>query len=329
MTDVASMEVEVKEFMLQLETVQSSLQVDPDNTELQSLKTELEELIALTKQSIDELRPPTEPLPAPEPVKEKWSKENHPAYQAGYRKPTPAAPTAAADATPPQEEQTQPASFCVNDNVLARWTSGDGAFYPARITSLTGSATNPIYIVSFKSYSTIETLTAKDIRPLSAPDSKKRKADNISSSPGNLAPNNINSSSTGHDSSTGSHVGAESSVISAAADINPDLANQARIVAGQNDGLPRPSKAARKVKRKKDLEAGKNKWQDFTSKSKFGKVKKESMFRTPEGINARGMTLYSPVMLVGLDLLTGFRLSWLYRFGAADAQGSHPQPSHL
>ncbi|KMQ45817.1 hypothetical protein HL42_3520 [Trichophyton rubrum] len=273
MTDVASMEVEVKEFMLQLETVQSSLQVDPDNTELQSLKTELEELIALTKQSIDELRPPTEPLPAPEPVKEKWSKENHPAYQAGYRKPTPAAPTAAADATPPQEEQTQPASFCVNDNVLARWTSGDGAFYPARITSLTGSATNPIYIVSFKSYSTIETLTAKDIRPLSAPDSKKRKADNISSSPGSLAPNNINS--------------AESSVISAAADINPDLANQARIVAGQNDGLPRPSKAARKVKRKKDLEAGKNKWQDFTSKSKFGKVKKESMFRTPEGINAR------------------------------------------
>ncbi|EEQ32178.1 hypothetical protein McanMca71_005439 [Microsporum canis] len=289
MADITSMEAEVKEFMLQLETVQSSLQVDPDNTELQSLKTELEELIALTKQSIDELRPPAEPQTVPEPAKEKWSKENHPAYQAGYRKPAPPAPTTVVDATLPQEEQTQPASFCVNDNVLARWTSGDGAFYPARITSLTGSATNPIYIVSFKSYSTIETLSSKDIRPLSATDSKKRKADNLSSSPGIVAPHIINSTTSGNDYTNGSspNIGAESSVISAAADINPDLASQARNVANQGDSSARPSKAARKVKRKKDLEAGKNKWQDFTNKSKFGKIKKESMFRTPEGINAR------------------------------------------
>ncbi|KAF3492386.1 uncharacterized protein GIQ15_01903 [Arthroderma uncinatum] len=289
MTDVVSMEAEVKEFMLQLETVQSSLLVDPDNTELQSLKTELEELIALTKQSIDELRPPIQPQPVSEPVKEKWSKENHPAYQAGYRKPAPSTSTAAADATPSEEEQTQTTTFCVNDNVLARWTSGDGAFYPARITSLTGSATNPIYIVSFKSYSTTETLSSKDIRPLSASDSRKRKADNTPLSSGTAAPNSINGTNTGSGSSDGNslNIGSESSVISAAADINPDLANQARNVANAGDGSARPAKAQRKVKRKKDLEAGKNKWQDFTSKSKFGKVKKDSMFRTPEGVNAR------------------------------------------
>jgi survival-of-motor-neuron-related-splicing factor 30 len=45
----------------------------------------------------------------------------------------------------------------------------------------------------------------------------------------------------------------------------------------------------RKVKANKELEAGKTKWQDFSNKSKIGKAgKKESMFRTPEGINARG-----------------------------------------
>jgi len=40
---IAAFEAEVKEYKLQLETVQSSLQADPDNAELQNLKVELEE----------------------------------------------------------------------------------------------------------------------------------------------------------------------------------------------------------------------------------------------------------------------------------------------
>jgi survival-of-motor-neuron-related-splicing factor 30 len=45
----------------------------------------------------------------------------------------------------------------------------------------------------------------------------------------------------------------------------------------------------KKIKAKKELEAGKSKWQDFNAKSKFGKSnKKDSMFRTPEGIHGRG-----------------------------------------
>ncbi|QKX59559.1 uncharacterized protein TRUGW13939_06695 [Talaromyces rugulosus] len=253
-SDVAALETEVEEFKLQLETVQSSLQVDPDNAELQSLKAELEEFINLTEASIAELKPPASPGSS---SKEKWSKENHPAYQAGYRKP-------AADA----DEQAP--SFSVNDNVLARWV-GDGAFYPARITSITGSSSKPVYIVSFKSYNTTETVTARDIRPISSSaDSRKRKAD---AAPG--------ISSQADQPSTG--------VISAAADINPALADQARKEPSKvGDGPARPAKLPRKVKANKELEAGKSKWQDFSSKSKFGKTsKKESMFRTPEGVNAR------------------------------------------
>ncbi|EEH38364.1 hypothetical protein PAAG_01285 [Paracoccidioides lutzii Pb01] len=262
--EVVALEAEVKEFKIQLEAVQSSLQVDPDNSELQGLKTELEEFISLTEQSISELRP-TQPKskPSPPPVKEKWSKENHPAYQAGYKKPT-------VEPAPPEEPQpSPPVSFSVNDNVLARWASGDNSFYPARITSITGSSTNPIYIVSFKSYGTTETLTAKDIKPIS--DTRKRKADGM---PGTSSPQTVP---------------ANSSVISAAADINPALANQARKEPNKvSDGPPRPAKLPRKVKATRELEAGKSKWQDFAAKSKMGKAgKKESMFRTPEGINAR------------------------------------------
>ncbi|PGH33888.1 hypothetical protein GX50_03288 [[Emmonsia] crescens] len=263
-SEVAALEAEVKEFKVQLEAVQSSLQVDPDNAELQGLKTELEEFISLTEQSISELRPaPQKSKSSPPSTKEKWSKENHPAYQANYRKPT-------VEPAPPEEPQpSPPVSFSVNDNVIARWASGDNSFYPARITSITGSSTNPIYIVSFKTYGTTETLTAKDIKPIT--DTRKRKADGIS---GSASPQTLP---------------ANSSVISAAADINPALATQARKEPSKvGDGPTRPSKMPRKVKANKELEAGKNKWQDFAAKTKLGKsAKKESMFRTPEGINAR------------------------------------------
>ncbi|KAJ5805322.1 hypothetical protein N7474_011209 [Penicillium riverlandense] len=256
MSDVAALEAEVKEFKLQLETVQSSLQVDPDNTELESLKTELEELISLTETSIAELKPAAPAKSTPAPPQERWSKDTG--------KPT-------ADRT--EEALAAPATFTVNENILARWVSGDGAFYPARITSITGSSTNPVYIVSFKSYATVETLHAKDIRPISGPDSRKRKADGTPGSSASPSP-----------------APPHPSVISAAADINPALATQARTEPGKaTDGPARPAKAPRKVKANKELEEGKMKWKDFANKSKgkgkFGK--KDSMFRTGEGVNAR------------------------------------------
>ena len=288
--EVAALEAEKKEYRLQvevplilcrhgtdnwcfkLETVQSSLQADPENAELQTLKTELEEVISLTDIAIAELKPASAPAPVkkpiPPPVKEKWSKENHPAFQAGYRKP----------ATPqsPLDEPQTPTTFSVNDTVLAKWVSGDKAFYPARITSITGSSSKPVYIVTFKSYATTETLSANDIKPISN-ESKKRKADGTPVTPTMpTAPFNSN-------------------VISAAADINPALASQAKKEPSKvSDGPIRPPKVPRKVKANKELEAGKNKWQEFTTKGKTGKVaKKESMFRTPDGVNARGDSLIS------------------------------------
>ncbi|KAJ5133121.1 hypothetical protein N7448_001850 [Penicillium atrosanguineum] len=256
MSDVAALEAEVKEIKLQLETVASSLQVDPGNSELLGLKTELEEYITLTEISIAELKPPaTASKPAP-PAKESW--KDH----------TPGKSNAEAteEAHPPA-----PASYRVNDTVLARWVSGDGSYYPARITSITGSSSNPIYLVSFKSYSTMENLTSKDIRPVAGID-RKRKADGTpgsSASPSPAPPPNV---------------------ISAAADINPALASQVRQEPSKvEDGPARPAKAPRKVKANKELEAGKNKWKDFAAKTKTkGKLgKKDSMFRTGDSVNAR------------------------------------------
>ncbi|RDW85704.1 hypothetical protein BP5796_04029 [Coleophoma crateriformis] len=259
-SEIAAFQAEVKEYKLQLETVQLGLQADPDSAELQGLKTELEEVISLTEAAIAELKPPSVPAAAPKtsseaPVKEKWSRENHPAF----KKTTEAQP----------EEADAQVKFSVNDMVLAKWYSGDKGFYPARITSITGSSTAPVYIVKFKSYDTTETLRAKDIKPIVNPN--KRKADGTpvaATIP--KPPTNTN-------------------VISAAADINPELAQQKKREPSMvSDGPVRPPKLPKKIKANKELEAGKNKWQDFAAKGKFGKAaKKESMFRTPEGVHGR------------------------------------------
>jgi survival of motor neuron-related-splicing factor 30 len=265
-SEVAALEGEVKEYKLQLETVQLSLQNDPDNSELQSLKQELEEVISLTESAIAELKPASVPAPSFQPsppaVKEKWSKENHPAYQAGYRKPE------------VETDETTSTSFAVNDTVSARWKTGagaDGGFYPARITSITGAANDPVYIVTFKNYGNTEQLRAKDIKPFSG-EARKRKADGISgSSTPVVAPANPN-------------------IISAAANVDLALAQQAKREPSKvSDGPVRPAKIPRKVKANKELEAGKNKWQDFAAKGKGAKLaKKDSMFRTGQSVNARG-----------------------------------------
>jgi len=261
MSDIEGFENDIKEFNLQLEAVVLSLQADPDNSDLLGLKNELEQFISLTKAEIENLKPAARPAVITKiksvepPVKEKWSRENHPAF----KKSTPT----------PSDEPEASTTFKVNDTVLAKWHSGDKGFYPARITSITGSSTAPVYIVKFKSYETTETLRAKDIKPIVNPN--KRKADGTPVVPSIPTPP------------------VNANIISAAADINPELAHQTKREPSKvSDGPVRPAKLPKKIKANKELEAGKSKWQDFAAKGKFGKAaKKESMFRTPEGVHGR------------------------------------------
>lgn len=159
---------------------------------------------------------------------------------------------------------------------MAKWVSGDKGFYAARITSITGSSTAPIYIVKFKSYDETEQLRAKDIRPMA----HKRKADGtpVQTSAPFAAP----SQPAPPPPSTAP------GVISAAASINPELAQKNREAAEKPADDAKPK--FKKIKATKELEAGKNKWQEFNTKSKFAKAsksKKDSMFRTPDGVHGR------------------------------------------
>ncbi|KAI1366869.1 hypothetical protein F5Y08DRAFT_114089 [Xylaria arbuscula] len=276
MADISSIEEDIKQFREQLDVVQAGLRDDPNNAELLALKSELDDALSLLNETLAEYKPtkasarsqPSPPPPPPEPaVPEKWSRENHPAF----KKPAP---------QDDKEVDAGPVNYKVNDNVMAKWVSGDKAFYPARITSITGSSTAPIYVVKFKSYDNTEQLRAKDIRPIA----QKRKADGtpVATASPYTAP--AQQQPPPPPSSTSTAPG----VISAAASINPELAqrNREEALGNMDDAKPK----AKKIKAKKELEAGKNKWQEFNSKSKFAKTtksKKDSMFRTPEGVHGR------------------------------------------
>lgn len=274
---------DIREYETQLETVVETLLSDPGNTELQNLKAELEEAISVTQSAIQDLAP----VPAqqrkqktpPPATEEKWSREKHPAFQPGYRRP--GAPPS------PVDEPQAPVALQVNDTVLAKWVSGDKAFYPARIASITGSSADPVYYVTFKSYGNSETLRKHDIKPITN-ESKKRKADDSSNSTAPPPPGNVN-------------------VLSAAADINPDIEGEARKELGSaGEGAARPAKTARKVKATKQLEAGKSKWQEFANKKNVSNVtKKDSMFRTGQEVNARGQLILTLQCLVYLSFANG------------------------
>ncbi|KAG6040060.1 hypothetical protein E4U41_001479 [Claviceps citrina] len=252
MSGIAAIEEERQQYQEQLDIILQQLRDDPENAELLVLQEELNNLIDLLNENIAELRPNQAPKPAakePTPPPPQPEKWSRENHPAFKKAPA-----------PPVEDKEEPAPvYHVNDTVMARWLSGDKNFYQARITSITGSSANPIYTVKFKSYDNTETLRSKDLKP----NSNKRKADEEpQSAPPAAAPGVVSS---------------------AGATIYPGAQKEVQ----QGDEAVKAQKP-KKIKAKKELEAGKAKWQAFSSKSKISKAgKKESMFRTPEGIHGR------------------------------------------
>jgi len=260
MSALAGLEAERSAYQEQLDLVHGQIRDDPDNAELAALADELKSLVDMIEGNIADLKPKSAPTtapkqPTPPPAEPpKWSRENHPAYKNATSPP------------PPPEEKEEAVIYHVNDTVQAKWLSGDKGFYPAKITSITGSASAPIYVVKFKSYDNTETLRARDIRPMN----NKRKADSQSAGAASY-------STPAPPAPVGPGV-----VSSASAQKYPDAQKDAEKL-GEEPKKPK----AKKIKANKELEKGKSKWQDFQAKGKFGKAKKDSMFRTPEGAGGR------------------------------------------
>lgn len=125
---------DLETYQVQLSQVELALSSDPDNAELASLRSELQELITLTQAALSQAEAPSS------------------SRTDGSRKPT---------ATIPAH------SWSAGDECLAKY-SEDGAWYPARITSVGGSTDNRVYSIVFKGYNTTELVKAFEIKPLPA-----------------------------------------------------------------------------------------------------------------------------------------------------------------
>lgn len=167
-------------------------------------------------------------------------------------------------------------TYQVNEKVQARYK---GKFYSARILAVTGSSKDPKFTIKFDGWPDTPTLGLAELKPIAAPvapPQAKRKADEPPPPP--------------------------SHTYSAAANVDPELATQARKEPSKvSDGPPKPAKMAKKLKNNKTYEKSANDWKAFnskmTGKGKMGK--KDSMFRTGEGVHARGTLYPGPILHVG------------------------------
>ncbi|KAF8507099.1 hypothetical protein F5888DRAFT_70748 [Russula emetica] len=121
-------------YQVQLSQVELALVADPDNAELASLRSELQELINLTTTLISQSE-----------------------SAASSSKPT--------DSSRKAITTQNTVTWSAGDECLAKYAS-DGGWYPARINSVAGSAEKRVYSIVFKSYNTTEQLEASSLKPL-------------------------------------------------------------------------------------------------------------------------------------------------------------------
>ncbi|KAF9015187.1 hypothetical protein BDQ17DRAFT_1229866 [Cyathus striatus] len=137
---------DLETYQVQLSQVELALQSDTSNAELVSLRSELKELIDLAQTAIAQA-------------------EAASSSKSESRK--------SASATPAH-------TWSAGDDCLAKY-SGDGGWYPARITFIGGSTENRVYSIVFKGYNTTELVKVSDLKVLPpnyntpAPSSNKRK----------------------------------------------------------------------------------------------------------------------------------------------------------
>ncbi|KAF2453717.1 hypothetical protein BDY21DRAFT_366721 [Lineolata rhizophorae] len=291
------------EFLQQLEDVNNKLALDPGHGPSLELKAALEEGVAELEPLVKDLeskiaatkKPNSSSVAAPSPSPT-VSLEQPPPPPPGARKPFSAPHT---PATPNTPIQAGPPKYKVNDSVQARWKTGDRQFYPARITSITGSTSDPIYYVVFKGYGNTETLRSADIRPISGHKTQQNQTSaNMGAEVDPTVAATASAGGAGMKRKAEEPLGAStapgrgsSNVISAAASIDPALASAAKNknngdAVAMNKHANRAQKIPRKVKATKELEKSKSKWEEFRSKGP-GKVKKDSMFRVDPSVNAR------------------------------------------
>ncbi|CCF49232.1 hypothetical protein NDA11_000012 [Ustilago hordei] len=161
---------ELELYKTQLAQATTALKSDPDNADLQNLKSELENLISLTQSLVESTTDVT-------------SQAQH----AGASQPAPRLQQV-------RRKGREKAQFTTGQEVLARY-SADREFYPARIVAVAGDPASPTYTVVYKGYGNTDMVKASALKPIE-PVSEPHQPPSPASSSGHPAPPPPPSSST-------------------------------------------------------------------------------------------------------------------------------------
>lgn len=170
----------------QLAQVTQASAQDPSNAELKTLKGELEDLIALTKDLIKQSSGGSSGAPAaseagpskPAPAE---GQSKGAAAAAGEKRKAQTSTSASASAAPTASTSSSTghnassaASYGlkVGDECQAKY-SGDGKFYPARIVSTSGVGQHARFSVIFKGYDNTELISSEDLKPATSVEKKR------------------------------------------------------------------------------------------------------------------------------------------------------------
>ncbi|KAK4057546.1 hypothetical protein OIO90_001615 [Microbotryomycetes sp. JL221] len=177
---------DLETYEYQLSQIKLALDKDPTNAEYLNLKDELQSLIDLTKELLASqtqnsggnnagatgtASSTASTERASTPSTHNNSKFNKSA-SAVVSKASPSHTAPDRSASVDASASLPALSLKTGDECQARY-SGDGRFYPARITTIGGSDAKRVYSVIFQGYSTTELVDGKDVKPLA--DHKKRE----------------------------------------------------------------------------------------------------------------------------------------------------------
>ncbi|CAO1635363.1 unnamed protein product [Parajaminaea phylloscopi] len=150
-TVVVAMDAEIQEYETQLAQANEALQADPENADLQTLKDELTNLISLTRSLARE---------------QAASGSSTSTGQSQSTTKSSAVATSSHNeslvAAPKGHEPAR--ALTAGESCLAKYAA-DGRWYPARVTSVSGSAKDPVYSIIFKGYNNTEMLRSADVKP--------------------------------------------------------------------------------------------------------------------------------------------------------------------
>lgn len=138
---------DIDELEVQLAQVDGALLQRPEHPDLLTLRTELQDLIALTRKHL-----PTDGAPD----------------SGAHGSDRPPLSDGRSDAGRPGET-TVAFRPSVGDVVRAKWITGDHQFYAAKIVSQTGDPAAPLYTVKFLDYADRCTVKAHQVKPLHEP----------------------------------------------------------------------------------------------------------------------------------------------------------------